>query len=203
MKKIITILLAFAMLFAFIACDPVTDSKPPVDNNSGTGNNQTNKDPFANIASTLTVPVENLDDIDFTGTWDFMENMEYNDPELSSMKLTQKGYVIVAEDKVTITYTYLCGENSFVLEEDYLEFKAENENAPENYYQSIKFDDANKTVIAIGGKGALGEMSGESSLDEFLEYLSLDAADSVKANEAKTAFKADFGDEGYYIYIKR
>lgn len=195
MKKLITILLAFAMLFAFVACDTGT---------SGGNTPDINFDQFDEIASTLTIPVTNLDDIDLTGTWDFMEVMTGN-VEYGSFKQTRKGYVIVAEDKVTMTYTYADAFWSFVLEEDYLGYKAASENAPENYYQSIKFDDANKTSTAIAGKGALDEMNldSEGSLVGFLEYLSLDAADSVKANEAKTAFKADFGDEGYYIYTKR
>lgn len=168
-----------------------------------------NNDPFANIESTLTVPVENLDDIDFTGTWDFMQIRIASDPEIKALKQTEKGYITVEEDKVTQTFTYIDVFWIFVSEEEYIEMKSDTEDEPENYYQSYSFDDEKLTISAIAGKGVLDDFNEDDiPLETFLdnltqESLSLALADSVTTNESKTSFKADFGDNGYYIYIKR
>jgi hypothetical protein len=87
--------------------------------------------------------------------------------------------------------------------------KSEPEEEPENYYQSFSFDDEKLTISAIAGKGVLDNFNEDDiPLETFLdnltqESLSLALADSVTTNESKTSFKVDFGDEGYYIYIKR
>ena len=193
MKKIITILLTAAMLFAFVACAPVTDSKPPVDNNSGTGNNQTNKDPFSNIASTLTIPVTNLDDIDFTGTWDFMKDQILLDSDSSGHSIAQ-GYKTITEDKVSTTYTYWSGTATYVKEEDYEEEKAARKELMEQYKDSFfQFDDEKKSITDILEKDALKDLYYEESFDDFLYSFHSyeDRNITITTNETKTALKID------------
>lgn len=209
MKKIITILLAFAMLFAFVACDPVTDSKPPVNSNSGTGNNQTNKDPFANIASTLTVPVENLDDIDFTGTWDFMETYSENE-EGNIISETNLGYVTVTNETASAIYTsmavnfickddetYLSGKEYYASEET-----IENEWGPGS---TATFNNATKTITIIAGPETLEEQSDETEITLFVDYLK-NEFNTITTNENKTALQFSYVEEGFsmsFILIKR
>ena len=228
MKKIITILLAFAMFFVFVACDPVTGGKDPI-NNSETGNNlpstDTNQpstdeikdptednnseeinDPFANIEETLTIPVTSLEDFDFTGTWDFIEISPAKDSFGSYCK-TEKGYITITDGKVTFTLTYFDTFFNFVSEEAYKEQKTSLQEFPENSFEPLKFDDKNMTITAVASPEFLKSMNYESTLEEFINILyDNDSYDGITTNESKTAFKADFGDEDYsstLIYIKR
>lgn len=140
-------------------------------------------DPFASIESTLTVPVENLDDFDFTGTWDFIRTVSDEDEYE-----THKGYITIIEDKVTLTPTYVDDYAFFGTEEAYEEAKSSMSKFPENYFQSIKFDDKNMTITIVGGPAALESVSGEWTLEDFfVDYLNW--FDETTTNEAKSAIK--------------
>ena len=104
MKKILTILLAVAMIFTFIACDQPTGGKDPV-NNSGSGNNQSNQDPFVAIQSTLTEKVESPDEINWDGTWDFVSTEIDIEDDLGTFTSTITGFFIAKGNNVTQTIT--------------------------------------------------------------------------------------------------
>lgn len=192
MKKIITILLAAAIILTFVACAPVTD-----------GNITDGNDPFANIEETLTIPVTSLEDFDFTGTWDFIDISSYKDSFESGSK-TEKGYITIIDGKMTSTFTYFDTFFNFVSEEAYKEQKTSLQEFPENSFELLKFDDKNMTITAVASPEFLESMNYESTLEEFINILyDNESFDGITTNEAQTAFKADFGDEDYIIYIKR
>ena len=176
MKKIITILLAFAMFFVFVACDPVTD-----------GN-----DPFANIEETLTIPVTSLEDFDFTGTWDFINISSFKDSFESGCK-SEKGYITIIDGKTTSTFTYFDTFLNFVSEEDYEEQKTYLQEFPENSFELLRFDDKNMTITVVASPEYLKSMNYESTLEEFINILyDNDSFDGITTNEAKTVLKFSF-----------
>ena len=176
MKKIITILLTFAMFFVFVACDPVTDGD----------------DPFANIEETLTIPVTSLEDFDFTGTWDFIEISSYKDSFESGSK-TENGYITIIDGKMTFTFTYFDTFFNFVSEEAYEEQKTDLQEFPENSFELLKFDDKNMTITVVASPEYLKSMNYESTLEEFINILyDNDSFDVITTNEAKTVLKFSF-----------
>lgn len=197
MKKIITILLAAAIILTFVACAPVTD-----------GNITDENDPFANIEETLTIPVTSLEDFDFTGTWDFIEISSYKDSFESGSK-TEKGYITIIDGKMTSTFTYFDTFFNFVSEEAYEEQKTSLQEFPENSFELLKFDDKNMTITAVASPEFLKSMNYESTLEEFLNNL-YDNDYGITTNEAKTVlkFSSNRNEENYtsnnsLIWVKR
>lgn len=181
MKKIITILLAAAIILTFVACAPVTD-----------GNITDENDPFANIEETLTIPVTSLEDFDFTGTWDVINISSYKDSFESGSK-TEKGYITIIDGKMTSTFTYFDTFLIFVSEEDYEEQKTSLQEFPENSFELLKFDDKNMTVTVVASPEYLKSMNYESTLEELINTLyDNDSFDGITTNEAKTVLKFSF-----------
>ena len=181
MKKIITILLAAAIILTFVACAPVTD-----------GNITDGNDPFANIEETLTIPVTSLEDFDFTGTWDFINISSYKDSFESGSK-TEKGYITIIDGKMTSTFTYFDTFFNFVSEEAYEEQKTSLQESPENSFELLKFDDKNMTITAVASPEFLKSMNYESTLEEFINILyDNDSFDGITTNEAKTVLKFSY-----------
>lgn len=181
MKKIITILLAAAIILTFVACAPVTD-----------GNVTDENDPFANIEETLTIPVTSLEDFDFTGTWDFINISSFKDSFESGCK-TEKGYITIIDGKMTSTFTYFDTFLNFVSEEDYEEQKTYLQEFPENSFELLKFDDKNMTITVVASPEYLKSMNYESTLEEFINILyDNDSFDGITTNEAKTVLKFSF-----------
>ena len=182
MKKIITILLAAAIILTFVACAPVTD-----------GNITDGNDPFANIEETLTIPVTSLEDFDFTGTWDFICISSYNTGSFESGSQTEKGYITIIDGKMTSTYTYFDTFINFVSEEEYEEQKTYLQEFPENSFELLKFDDKNMTITVVASPESLKSMNYESTLEEFINILyDNDSFDGITTNEAKTVLKFSF-----------
>lgn len=181
MKKIITILLAAAIILTFVACAPVTD-----------GNITDENDPFANIEETLTIPVTSLEDFDFTGTWDVIEISSYKDSFGAYCK-TEKGYITIIDGKMTSIATYFDTFFNFVSEEAYKEQKTCLQEFPENSFELLKFDDKNMTITAVASPEYLKSMNYESTLEEFINILyDNDSFDGITTNEAKTVLKFSF-----------
>lgn len=181
MKKIITILLAAAIILTFVACAPVTD-----------GNITDENDPFANIEETLTIPVTSLEDFDFTGTWDFIVISPYKDSFGSYCK-TEKGYRTIIGGKMTITLTYFDTFFNFVSEEAYEEQKTYLQESPENSFELLKFDDKNMTITAVASPEYLKGSGYEETLEEFINSLyNNESFDGITTNEAKTVLKFSY-----------
>lgn len=186
MKKIITILLAAAIILTFVACAPVTDGNI-TDENVSDGN-----DPFANIEETLTIPVTSLEDFDFTGTWDFIEISPAKDSFGSYCK-TEKGYITIIDGKMTSTFTYFDTFFNFVSEEAYKEQKTSLQEFPENSFELLKFDDKNMTITVVASPEYLKSMNYESTLEEFINILyDNESFDGITTNEAKTVLKFSY-----------
>ena len=224
MKKIITILLAVAIILTFVACAPVTDgnitNENVTDGNITDGNitdgNITNEnvtdgnDPFANIEETLTIPVTSLEDFDFTGTWDFINISSYKGSFESGGK-TEKGYITIIDGKMTSTFTYFDTFFNFVSEEAYEEQKTYLQEFPENSFELLKIDDNNMTITVVASPEYLKSMNYESTLEEFINILyDNDSFDGITTNEAKTVLKFSFNtneendtSSGSMIWVKR
>ena len=158
MKKIISILLAAAIILTFVACAPVTNG------NITDGNITDENDPFANIEETLTIPVTSLEDFDFTGTWDFINISSYKASFESGSK-TEKGYITIIDGKMTSTFTYFDTFLNFVSEEDYEEQKTYLQEFPENSFELVKFDDKNMTITVVASPEYLKSMNFERTLE--------------------------------------
>ena len=202
MKKILTILLAVAMIFTFIACDQPTGGKDPV-NNSGSENNQSNQDPFVAIQSTLTEKVESPDEINWDGTWDFVNTVIEIEDDLGTYTSTITGFFIAKGNNLTQTITSCIETYQFEHEEDYLYYKAEIEADPEDgYYESADFNNEKLTIVT---KAKIDESKSTEDfpLEELFDTFS---GCEIKTNSAKTAVKVSFSEEDYcgsIILIKR
>lgn len=219
MKKIITILLAAAMILTFVACDPVTDSKPPVDNNpptentppvdnngSSTDENQTpegSKDPFIIVEETLIQRVLDAQAFDLSGIWDFEYKYNDSDDEVESFEYG-KGYMTVEDGIVKETCTYYEQIVKSKSPEAFNELKEELDGYLDYYKDwDIKIDDTNLTItLTTTNETALEEMYEETLLELFLDKYLINA----RTNESRTAFKYGTNDTDYtysYTFIKQ
>lgn len=178
MKKILMLLLAVLMMFAFVACDNISDSKNPatdVDKAVLEAEKNCTEDVVANDFA-----ISN-------GIWDFVEKQSVKNEGLGESSVVVIGYYEIS-DMVKVYPTSGSMEISFMNKDDYNEFKPVA-NQMMGFTENAIYDDNNLTISETFNSDAfLGDEP--TTYDQFInDYLEISSSGvTIKANADNTQY---------------
>ena len=183
MKKILMLLLAVLMMFAFVACDNISDSKNPATDVDKT---------VLEAEKNCTEDVVANDFAISNGIWDFVEKQSVKNEGLGESSMVYIGYYEIS-DMVKGYMTSGSMEISFMNKDAYNEFKpVANE---EGFSENAIYDDVNLTISeTYNGDANLGI---EFTYDHFINnYLKISSPGvTIKANADNTQYTVVIKDE--------
>lgn len=177
MKKILMLLVAVLMMFAFVACDNISDSKNPATDVDKT---------VLEAEKNCTEDVVANDFAISNGIWDFVEKQSRKSEELVESSMVIIGYYEIS-DMVKVYQTSGSMEISFMNKDDYNEFKPVA-NQRMGFSENAIYDDNNLTISETYNGDAIS--GGEFTYDDFINYhLQISSSGvTIKANADNTQY---------------